>query len=74
MANCTLLEICPFFNDELKSIPGFVEAHKDIYCKGKYETCARYMIFTKLGRECVPSNLFPIQIKRAKAIIEKGCK
>ncbi|NQT27007.1 hypothetical protein HQ585_16750 [candidate division KSB1 bacterium] len=70
MAHCSLLEACPFFNDAMKSIPGFEESHKAVYCKGEFIECARYRVFSALGKEKVPIDLFPVQLIRAKRIID----
>lgn len=69
MADCKLLEKCPFFNDQMKDMPDMAELTKEKYCKGDCSVCARYMVFKALGREKVPLDLFPFQVERASRII-----
>lgn len=69
MADCEFLGKCPFFNDKLANMPGHAEFFKDLYCRRNNETCARYMIAKKLGREAIPRDLFPNHVEMAKEII-----
>ncbi len=39
---CERLEKCVFFNN--MSLPAVSDALKLLYCKGKYKTCARYLL------------------------------
>jgi len=70
MAECECLPKCPFFNDKMAERPATAELMKKQYCRDDYESCARYVIFNKLGREQVPAELFPNQIDRAKQILQ----
>lgn len=72
MATCECLPRCPFFNDQMADIPATAELLKHRYCLSDYNTCARYMVFKALGREKVPSNLFPNHSDKAKALIAAG--
>ena len=69
MACCELLEKCPFFHDKMAKMPFAAESFKQIYCKGNYEICARYMIAKPYGREHVPTDLYPNHERRAEEII-----
>lgn len=69
MANCECLPKCPFFNDKMKDTEGLGSMYKKKYCLGDNSMCARHMIFRKLGRECVPANLYPNMHDVAKAIL-----
>jgi hypothetical protein len=69
MAKCELVETCPFFNDQMASMPSTSAVYKKIYCEQDFATCGRYLIFKAIGRENVPKDLFPNQGDRAKAII-----
>ena len=67
--DCELLKGCIFFNDKMKDMPAMSEIYKKQYCRGDKVSCARYMIFMKLGREKVPPDLFPNATERARAIL-----
>ena len=69
MADCECLPKCPFFNDKMSSKPATAELMKKQYCRDDFESCARYMVFKKLGREAVPADLFPSQQERARKIL-----
>jgi len=71
MADCELLSKCIFFNDKMSNKPGTAEMMKKDKCRGNKQNCARYMVFSKLGRENVPSDLFPNQVEKAKIIISQ---
>ena len=69
MAECELLKGCIFFNDKMKVSDALGEMYKRRFCLGENSECARYMVFKKLGRENVPSDLFPNMFERVKKII-----
>jgi hypothetical protein len=69
MANCALLEKCIFFNDKMASMPATSDMVKKRYCLKDHTACARYMVFSALGREKVPQDLFPNNVDRAKSVI-----
>ena len=69
MAECELLEGCLFFNEKMADMPATVELMKKNFCLDDNSTCARYVVFKSLGREKVPSDLFPNQLEQAKMII-----
>ena len=71
MADCELIEKCIFFNDRMGSMPATAEVYKKIFCRQSNETCARYMVYSKIGRENVPSDLFPNEQQRAETIIRE---
>ena len=70
MANCECLEKCPFFNDKLEMMPNMSKVIKDKYCLTDNSRCARFIVFSKLGRDSVPKNLFPHQHDKVKSILE----
>ena len=72
MANCEMLQKCPFFNDKMSEMPDQADFFKDLYCKGDNEICARYLVLKALGRDAMPPDLFPNHEQRAKAIIEQS--
>ena len=69
MADCDCLPGCPFFNDRMENMPKIAGMMKKGYCQGDFMNCARHMVKEALGKEKVPSNLFPNQIEKAKALI-----
>lgn len=72
MANCELLLQCPFFSDRMANMPVSSAAIKEVYCRTDSSSCARYLVAQALGREQVPPDLFPSEMKRAKRIITRG--
>lgn len=71
MRDCELLKQCPFFKDEKGEMPSTARYLKMRYCTGgDYYTCARYMVFRKIGQERVPSDLFPNQLDRLGEILD----
>jgi hypothetical protein len=68
---CENLKTCPFFNDRMEDMPTLAGLMKKQYClSDNYTNCARYMVFKKLGKERVPSDMFPNQLERAQKIIQ----
>ena len=69
MADCECLAACPFFNDRMTGMPAMAEIMKKQYCRGDFANCARFTIREKLGKDKVPSDLFPNQMDRARQLI-----
>ena len=69
MAECELLAECLFFQDKLINMPAIADIMKKQYCLLGFSDCGRYLVAKALGRELVPDNLFPNNMKRAKIII-----
>jgi hypothetical protein len=69
MPDCECIIGCPFFNDKMAKMPKTASAYKHNYCKGESEKCARHMVFEKLGKFAVPSDLYPTMRDRAVQII-----
>ena len=72
MAECELIGTCIFFNDKMADMPSMASMMKNVYCKDKYETCARFQIVKTIGRGKVPGDLFPNQLDKAQEVIKKG--
>lgn len=70
MADCPRLAKCPFFNDQMADMPSMAGIIKQRYCRTDNTHCARFMVAEALGPEAVPSDLYPSQVDRAKAILE----
>ena len=69
MADCELLEICPFFSDQLKNMPAASDTMKKIHCRWNFVKCARYKVAIVLGKKNVPFDLFPGDSRRAEDIL-----
>ncbi len=72
MAECECLPRCPFFHDQMESMPAMAEMVKAQYCSGDRADnmkCARHMVFVVRGRDGVPSDLYPSELARAEALL-----
>jgi hypothetical protein len=72
MAECPLLKGCLFFNDKIPDNSGLGAMYKKKYCLSDNSQCARHMIVKSLGREKVPTTLYPNMLDQAQAIIAQG--
>jgi hypothetical protein len=59
MRSCELCDTCIFFNDKMPDMPAVAGYLKDKYCRGRFETCARFQVYKEFGRKNVPDGLFP---------------
>ena len=69
MPECELLTSCPFFNNAMKGMDATAEVMKQTMCRKDNSQCARFLVYKELGREKVPSDLFPRQMDRAKRLV-----
>ena len=74
MATCEKLEKCPFYQGHMKMDSGVGSLYKKKYCEGDKNTCARYMVATKLGPEFVTDKLYPNMVETAKKLLEENKK
>jgi len=72
MAQCELLETCIFFNDQMEAMPAVANLMKNRYCKDDHAECARMKVVKAVGREKVPTDMFPNQDDYARDIIAKS--
>ncbi len=72
MADCELLKGCLFFNDKMSIESGLGAMYKKNFCQSDNSKCARYMVAKAMGREKVPTSLYPNMTDRAKEIITQG--
>lgn len=72
MADCVCVPGCPFFNDKMKGRPATIQMYKLKYCQGDFSSCARFMVFQKLGKGNVPIDLFPNEREKAEDIIKNN--
>lgn len=70
MADCEELRTCPFFTDQMASLPMSAAALKQSYCRGDKTACARYLVAAK-GIP-VPKDLFSNERDRALQILSHG--
>ncbi|HHU33322.1 MAG TPA: hypothetical protein GXZ50_11775 [Clostridia bacterium] len=68
MANCPSLAGCPFYNDKMTDKPALANLYKRNYCEKNYTDCARWKVASALGKQAVPSDLFPNQNDRVEKI------
>ena len=69
MADCVCLPKCIFFHDKMADMPTTAARMKERLCRGDSHQCARFMVFSALGREKVPPDLYPNSINQAKDLI-----
>ncbi|MCM8813151.1 MAG: hypothetical protein NC924_04355 [Candidatus Omnitrophica bacterium] len=72
MAECALLKGCLFFNDKMPIDSALGKLYKNRYCLKDNSQCARYMIASTIGREKVPTNLFPNMHEEAEKILKEN--
>jgi hypothetical protein len=72
MSECELTATCIFFNDKMSDMPSMSSMMKSVYCKDKFDTCARFQVVKAVGRAKVPADLFPNQLDRAVTVIKQG--
>jgi len=67
---CEKLTRCPFFNDQLASMPAVCGLLKQTYCLGDKAQCARYQLSS--AGLAVPPDLFPDDHVRAQTLFPKS--
>ncbi|TLM78827.1 MAG: hypothetical protein FDZ70_03695 [Actinobacteria bacterium] len=72
MADCECIEKCTFFRDRMADKMPIAALIQNKLCHNDGAECARHMVFERLGREAVPSDLFPVDTDRAIRILESG--
>jgi hypothetical protein len=70
MADCEKLKTCPFFADQMASLPLSSDAMKQSYCRGDKTACARYLVAAE-GIP-VPRDLFPNERYRVLQLLSGG--
>lgn len=70
MAECKNFSHCRFFSENFKNSPSTASMIQNNYCKGKFEDCARYMVYEKLGESHVPGDLSPSEKERVLDILK----
>lgn len=71
MPACSLLDQCIFFKDNMSDMPSTANILKAKYCSEGSSSCARYLVFEKLGMDKVPQDLLPSEIDRMEEILDE---
>ena len=74
MATCEKLAKCPFYQGQMKMDSGIGSMYKKKYCEGDKNSCARYIVATKLGPQFVTNNLYPNMMDAAKRLFAENGK
>ena len=69
MAHCELLQNCTIIEDIFSHMPSAADTVRKLYCSYNYAQCARHKIATELGRDKIPYDLFPGDLRRAEYIL-----
>lgn len=69
MEACEHIDKCTFFSGRMSNQPFTLKLFKDRYCTREKNNCARYVVSSKLGENCVPNDLLPNQIEKAYSIL-----
>lgn len=68
-SNCECFETCDLFNTSISKLPSTSKSFQDKFCHLNHKSCARYMVFEKLGKDEIPKDLFPNERGRALELI-----
>ncbi|MFZ7102448.1 MAG: hypothetical protein ACOWWO_07300 [Peptococcaceae bacterium] len=71
---CEKLAGCPFYQEKMPMESGLGAMYRKKYCETDKTNCARYLIATTLGPQCVPVDLYPNMSQRAEQIIAEKTK
>lgn len=74
MAECPLLNTCPFFNDKISNIPICLHVYKKRCCLDENLSCARFVVARFLGISFVPYRLLPNEMDKAEEIVNNHRK
>lgn len=72
MSDCECIEGCHFFSDHMTDKQPIASLVQNRLCRNEWSDCARHRVFTELGREAVPRDLYPIDMERAVKIISSA--
>ena len=50
MKKCSQIDSCRFFGEAMAKMPTIAEMMKKKYCYGEFESCARQLVFSTLGK------------------------
>ena len=69
--NCEYLAGCLFYQEKMPMDKGLGSVYRKNYCETDHSKCARYLVVQAIGREHVPTDLYPNMYQRAEQIIAK---
>jgi hypothetical protein len=67
---CENLNGCLFYTDKMPIDSGIGQLQKIKYCEENKKLCARYKVAASIGKENVPTDLYPHMVMRANKVIE----
>lgn len=67
---CEVFDSCELFTQGVANLPSTSKSFKTRYCQQDPDSCARYLVQKKLGRDLVPKDLFPNERGRALKLID----
>lgn len=70
--SCELMSTCPFFNEKMPASPQTLALYRARYCRGENAECARYLVFSALGRDAVPLDLYPNDRLQALKVVRSA--
>lgn len=68
--DCPSLATCLFFNDKMAELSALADMMKKKYCRTDQSQCARAIVSKSLGKDKVPTDMFPNQVERAMAMVK----
>lgn len=71
MADCRYASHCRIFEERMRDMPSLAKVHKNRYCYGAPESCARHRVYAGLGRAACPPGLFPNQADVATQMLSQ---
>lgn len=69
---CECYETCDLFNKSVVNLPSTAKSFEEKFCKIDNESCARYVVYKQLGKNLVPTDLFPNEMGKAISIVESA--
>ncbi len=67
-SECEWIHVCPFFEDPVGYSPEMGMLFVEHYCRGQFESCARYVGMLAVGADRVPDDLLPTDFGRMDAL------
>jgi len=66
---CKYFADCLFFKDEMKNMSAMASIFKSRYCLSDNAECARYKVSEELGKDMVPDDLYPNDLRRIEKLL-----
>ncbi|MBN1671381.1 MAG: hypothetical protein JXR37_10125 [Kiritimatiellae bacterium] len=74
MKRCEFFATCRFANGGLPCDAALGAVYRKHYCEGDYPQCARYLVYSQLGRETLIPELYPNQHDQARKILASASR